>query len=267
MAIEHSGLASTVFDYFHPTPFPPFQPRSKALDLNRVLVWVTHFQIASTMNKSIFSFRKSIAIRIQAMVVLIAGHSLWGQAPPEVPFTPELVQKAEAGDPESQYRLSRCYVLGNLGVAEDLKESTKWHIKAAEQGHLEAEFTLGTHYFAGLGVAKDLLQAGKWMNLAVKGGHPKAPGVLKVIERDMTPDQKVQVRQLAADFKPTPSAAAAGTPLKKWTSADGRTITADLVRVEGESVILKREDGQVFQVPLAKLSPESQAAAKNAHKE
>jgi hypothetical protein len=237
----------------------------KAFDANQLFISMRHFKINPSMN-NFFIFRSGFTFCIQILGFLLAEHALQGQTAGEVKFTPELVQKAEAGDAEAQYRLSRCYVLGNQGVAEDLAESMKWHIKAAEQGYLEAQFTLGAHYYAGLGVAKDRLQAGKWMNLAVKGGHPKAPGVLKVIESGMTPEQKDQARQLAADFKPAKPTGVAGTPPKTWTSADGRTITADLVRIEGEFVILKREDGQVFQVPLAKLSPESQAAAKNAAK-
>ena len=47
-----------------------------------------------------------------------------------------------------------------------------------------------------------------------------------------------------------------------WTSSDGRTIQATMLRLEGENVILQRNDGGVFKVPLVHLSPESQAAAK-----
>lgn len=47
-----------------------------------------------------------------------------------------------------------------------------------------------------------------------------------------------------------------------WTSSDGRTIQATMLRLEGESVILQRNDGGVFKVPLVKLSPESQTMAK-----
>jgi hypothetical protein len=47
-----------------------------------------------------------------------------------------------------------------------------------------------------------------------------------------------------------------------WTSSDGRTIQAAMLRLEGEIVILQRNDGQIFKVPLVNLSPESQTAAK-----
>lgn len=60
---------------------------------------------------------------------------------------------------------------------------------------------------------------------------------------------------------PAPAPAAAG-PMTTWTSADGRTIQAKKIRLEGDSVVLERADGATFTVPLANLSPESQAAAK-----
>lgn len=59
-----------------------------------------------------------------------------------------------------------------------------------------------------------------------------------------------------------PAAAAAAAPMATWTSADGRTIQAKKLRLEGDNVVLQRADGVIFNVPLSKLSPESQAAAK-----
>ncbi len=61
---------------------------------------------------------------------------------------------------------------------------------------------------------------------------------------------------------PAPAPAAAPGAMTTWTSADGRTIQAKKLRLEGENVVLERADGVVFTVPLSKLSPESQAAAK-----
>ena len=57
-------------------------------------------------------------------------------------------------------------------------------------------------------------------------------------------------------------AAAAPAAAQTWTSADGKIIKATMLRLEGENVVLQREDGQCFAVPLVKLSPESQAMAK-----
>ncbi len=61
-----------------------------------------------------------------------------------------------------------------------------------------------------------------------------------------------------------PAPVAAPAAMTTWTSADGRTMQATFLRLEGENVILQRNDGGVFSVPLSKLSAESQTAAKGA---
>ncbi|MHB1082391.1 MAG: NHL domain-containing protein [Prosthecobacter sp.] len=190
-------------------------------------------------------------------------------------YGPDLVKKAEADDAESQYQLSRCFLLGK-GVAEDQSEAAKWELKAADQGHGQAQFALGARLMAGLGQdgKRNPLQAAKWLNLAVAAGHPKARGVLRYVQTEMTPEQIAEAKKLAEAWKPvnsqnqaTASASGGGTPIaggkmQNWVSADGRSISAELVRIEGDAVVLKRTDGQVFQVPLNQLSQQSQAAAR-----
>jgi hypothetical protein len=47
---------------------------------------------------------------------------------------------------------------------------------------------------------------------------------------------------------------------RTFTSSDGRKLEAELVSVEGEVIILKRsQDGQLFRLPIGKLSAEDQA--------
>lgn len=65
----------------------------------------------------------------------------------------------------------------------------------------------------------------------------------------------------ATPAAPAPAAAPAAA-MTTWTSADGRAIQAKKLRLEGDNVVLQRADGVVFNVPLANLSAESQAAAK-----
>lgn len=63
---------------------------------------------------------------------------------------------------------------------------------------------------------------------------------------------------------PAPATAAAGGP-QKWTSTDGKVIDATFVRLEGDNVVLTvTASGTTHAVPLARLSPESQAQAKAA---
>ena len=53
-----------------------------------------------------------------------------------------LVDAAELGNAEAQYRLGICHYKG-YGVIEDKAEAAKWFHKAAAQGHAEAQNNLG----------------------------------------------------------------------------------------------------------------------------
>ena len=66
-----------------------------------------------------------------------------------------------------------------------------------------------------------------------------------------------------------PTAAAAPLPtagsVQSWTSNDGKAIQATFMGLQGDGVLLKMAaNNEVFLVPLARLSPESQAQAKAA---
>lgn len=120
-------------------------------------------------------------------------------------YSPELVKNAEAGNAESQYQLSRCYLLGK-GVAKNDAMAVKWEMQASERNHAEAQFFLGARYSIGYGVKKDVIQAGKWLGLAAKAGHVKARAMFPSIEKLVSADQEAQVMKLLVEFKPLASA-------------------------------------------------------------
>ena len=61
-----------------------------------------------------------------------------------------------------------------------------------------------------------------------------------------------------------PTAAAPAGGAQSWSNAAGKVIKAEFDRLEGDAVVLKTADGTYHTVPLASLSPESQAQAKKA---
>ena len=66
--------------------------------------------------------------------------------------------------------------------------------------------------------------------------------------------------------KPAPAAGAptvAGGAMA-WTNTAGKSLQAEFDRLEGDAVVLKAADGKYYKIPLANLSPESQAQAKKA---
>ena len=53
-------------------------------------------------------------------------------------------------------------------------------------------------------------------------------------------------------------------PLLDWVSSDAeaKVVKARFVRLSGDAVVIKKEDGKTFKVPLTRLSAESQEQAK-----
>ena len=85
---------------------------------------------------------------------------------------------ADQGYIKAQNSLGTCYANGE-GVAKDVYEAVKWYRKAADQGYAEAQFNLGWHYYNGVGVAKDTDEAVKWYRKAAMQGSEEAQKELR----------------------------------------------------------------------------------------
>lgn len=57
---------------------------------------------------------------------------------------------------------------------DDLEESAKTHLAAAEGGNLDAQFELSIYFTQGLGVGEDPKAARRWLERAAEGNHPRA---------------------------------------------------------------------------------------------
>ena len=57
-----------------------------------------------------------------------------------------LKRAAELGHIKAQYYLGDCYHYGFRGVSQDYVEAVKWYRKAAEQGYAWAQYDLGNMY-------------------------------------------------------------------------------------------------------------------------
>lgn len=64
-----------------------------------------------------------------------------------------------------------------------------------------------------------------------------------------------------------PTPAASGLPaapaMQSWTNTEGKVIQAAMLKLDGENVVLRMANGQVYNYPLSKLSAESQAQARS----
>ncbi len=57
------------------------------------------------------------------------------------------------------------------GIQKSYQQAANWYRRAADQGHREAQTSLGNLYASGKGVPQDFIEAHKWYNLAAASGH------------------------------------------------------------------------------------------------
>jgi TPR repeat protein len=86
----------------------------------------------------------------------------------------EALKAAEKGDAEAQNNLGWMYNDGK-GVAKDKVEAEKWFRKAAEQGHIGAQYKLASMYYWD---TKDKAEAEKWFRKAAEQGDAEAQNSL-----------------------------------------------------------------------------------------
>lgn len=80
------------------------------------------------------------------------------------------LKAAEQGHIGAQYELSGMYSNGG-GVTLNKVEAAKWMLKVANQGNAQGQYLVGILYFDGGGVPQDKVEAEKWMLKAAKQGY------------------------------------------------------------------------------------------------
>ena len=60
------------------------------------------------------------------------------------------------------------------GILTDKKQAFYWYKKSAEQGHAEAQYTLGVMSYNGDGILTDKKQAAFWIRKSYKNGLEEA---------------------------------------------------------------------------------------------
>lgn len=149
---------------------------------------------------------------------------------------------AEQGDADAQFNLGQAYKLGR-GVPADSKLAQSWYLKAAQQGHEQAQANLGLIMFQG----GDRHGAIPWIVKAAQQGEPRAQYVLgtamfngDLVARDWPRAYALMTRAAAAGL---PQAA---TSLQQM---DGYLSMAD--RQTGAALASEMEKGGSFNVAMA----------------
>ena len=88
------------------------------------------------------------------------------------------VSLANKNYPEAQYMLANCYKYG-YGVSQNSEYAINWYQKAAELGHLDAQYEYGEAYESeGIARMKNAEIAEKWLTIAALRGQPDAQFLL-----------------------------------------------------------------------------------------
>jgi uncharacterized protein len=94
-----------------------------------------------------------------------------------MPDLQTLLARADAGDPDAQYAVANAYHLGLGGLEQHLPTAMRWYLKAATQGHIDAQVNLGVIFIEDLaraGGSKNPDQARRWFRRAADQGDPQA---------------------------------------------------------------------------------------------
>lgn len=81
-----------------------------------------------------------------------------------------LIQQAEKGDADAQFKLGRLYDKGE-GVEEDKMEALKWYEKSADNGNADAQNQLGDWYYFGFNVKRNHYMANLLYLQAAQGNE------------------------------------------------------------------------------------------------
>ncbi len=85
----------------------------------------------------------------------------------------QLIEVAESGDKEAQFRLGLFYETQSKDQ-DRFKKSAYWYDLASKQNHRVAQYNLGVLFMTGAGVGKDTAKALKFWLKAARAGHSHA---------------------------------------------------------------------------------------------
>ncbi len=122
----------------------------------------------------------------------------------------ELIELADAGDAEAQFKLGQVLNYG-LGTAIDEEAAIAWYRRAADQQFERAQFTLGEICKEGRITPQDLVQSHVWYSLvSAASGALAAAGIegCAEIEPYMSAEQIAEARRRAQSGTPDTAALA-----------------------------------------------------------
>lgn len=90
-----------------------------------------------------------------------------------------VVEAAESGDPEAQFRVGMAHATGR-GRPRDDAAAAEWFARAALGGHARGQAYYGISLYRGIGGAADRAEAVKWLAKAAEAGEREAQSALGI---------------------------------------------------------------------------------------
>ena len=105
-----------------------------------------------------------------------------------------LRHSAESGDVDAQFDLAYLYYKADSdpavsGMTQSNNLAAYWYRKAAQQGHLSAQYNMAVLYLHGHGVDRDPVTAYAWLLLAAGEGHLGSQELIKELDTILNEEQ------------------------------------------------------------------------------
>ena len=95
-----------------------------------------------------------------------------------------LLKAGELGSLEGQRDLGALYATGDWTGPHDAVRAAEWYRRAAERGHIDAQYNLGCMYLRGEGVPSDPMEGLRWLRCAADQGDGQTLGFLAEVHRN-----------------------------------------------------------------------------------
>jgi hypothetical protein len=152
----------------------------------------------------------------------------------------EALLKAEHGDKDAQYSLGQYYrYLPTKDVCQiepideedhrNKQEAVKWYKLAANQGHQDAAFYLGSMYRMGTQIKKDLKEAVKWYIVAVENGSSSLISGLTDLYNEV--DVEDDVKEMLKPYR---------SPEQEYPDRQELSIKGNVLTIKGKRIELER---------------------------
>ena len=112
----------------------------------------------------------------------------------------KLVAKAEKGDVDAMVKIAEIYC-GGVNIEQDDQVCGIWMRRAAEGGHMRAQFMLGGMYEMGVGMRTDPVQAYRWYSISFDQGYQMSGTAAEKVAANMVPSQLTKAEMLIKESK------------------------------------------------------------------